>query len=47
LTAQAKRQTPDEPAYEVIALLFVNCSGGDLRRSDNPGRALVNQRRPF
>ena len=47
LTAQAQRQTPDEPSYEVTALLLVNCSGGALRRSDNPGRAPVNQRRPF
>lgn len=47
LVAQAQGQTPDEPAYEVTALLLANCIGGDLRRSDNPGRARVNRRRLF
>ena len=45
LVAQAQGQTPDEPVFET-ALLLVNCTGGDLRRSDNPGRAPVNRRRP-
>ena len=45
LVAQAQGQTPDEPVYET-ALLLVNCIGADLRRSDNPGRAPVNRRRP-
>ena len=45
LVAPAQGRTPDEPVYET-ALLFVNCIGGDLRRSNNPGRAPVNRRRP-
>ncbi len=46
LVDQAQGQTPDEPAYEVTALLLVNCIGGGLGRPDNPGWAPVNRRRP-